>query len=75
MKTNLSQADRALRILAGSILLALNITGVSAAWSFYLGLAALLSSAVSFCFIYAILGVASCNTSRPAPPNPKGLST
>jgi hypothetical protein len=75
MKTNLSQTDRVLRILLGSMLLSLNLTGVASAWSFYTGLALLLSSAVSFCALYAVLGLGSCQTSNPVTHHPKGPST
>ncbi len=57
MKPNLSQAERVFRILAGSIMLSLSLTGLLGAWSFYFGLALLLSASVSRCLFYAAVGI------------------
>lgn len=64
MKTNLSEADRVLRILTASLLISMSVTGITGAWAFYIGLAALVSSAFSFCLIYWILGIDQCESSN-----------
>ncbi len=56
MKSNLTQGERVFRILGGSLLMTMSLTDILGSWGFYTGLAALLSSALSYCVIYAALG-------------------
>ena len=62
MKSNLSQAERVFRILIGSSMVTTSITGILGAWSFYFGVALLLSATVSYCLFYAILGINGCES-------------
>jgi len=57
MKSNLTQSERVVRILLGSLLLSMSLTHILGSWAFYTGLAALLSSALSYCLIYGVLGI------------------
>jgi cytochrome c biogenesis protein ResB len=57
MKPNLSQAERVFRILVGSILLTMSLTDLLGTWGFYFGMALLLSSSLSFCLFYAVVGI------------------
>ncbi len=60
-RLNVGNFDRAVRILAGLVLIALAATGIVGAWG-YLGVVPLLTGLVAFCPLYTALGVAS--TSR-----------
>ncbi|MDO5731779.1 YgaP family membrane protein [Corynebacterium sphenisci] len=69
MKRNESTADRAVRAIAGVILLILALT-VAGPWNWVLGVIGavlLLTGAVGFCPLYRILGVSTC----PAPRAPR----
>jgi len=57
MKENLTQAERAFRILGGSLLLSMSLTQILGTWALYTGLGVLLSSALGYCLVYAALGI------------------
>ncbi|MEP7299796.1 MAG: DUF2892 domain-containing protein [Burkholderiales bacterium] len=59
MKTNLGSLDRALRIGAGIVLIGLSVSGLIGPWG-YVGIVPLLTGLVSFCPLYAMLGLNSC---------------
>lgn len=59
MKTNEGTLDRALRIVAGLILLALTLTGNIGVWG-WIGVVPLLTGAVGICPLYSILGIRTC---------------
>ena len=57
-RLNVGTIDRALRAVLGAIALALVVTGPRSAWGF-LGLVLLVTAAIGFCPIYAVLGVST----------------
>jgi hypothetical protein len=59
MKINVGNIDRALRILAGVILITLAATGIFAPWG-WIGVVPLLTGVFKFCPIYSIFGLSSC---------------
>ena len=59
MKANVGGIDRVLRIVAGTILVALAVTGTIGAWG-YLGLIVLATGVFSFCGAYTLLGINTC---------------
>ena len=59
MKTNEGTLDRALRVVAGLVLIGLAATGTVGAWG-YIGIVPLLTGAVGMCPLYAILGINTC---------------
>ena len=59
MKTNEGTIDRALRIAAGLLLLALMFTGTIGVWG-WIGVVPLLTGAVGFCPLYTVLGLNTC---------------
>lgn len=59
MKANLGSLDRALRIGAGIVLIGLSVSGLIGPWG-YVGIVPLLTGLVSFCPLYAMLGLNSC---------------
>ena len=59
MKMNEGIADRAVRVLAGLILIALAATGTIGMWG-WIGVLPLLTGAIGFCPAYAIFGVSTC---------------
>lgn len=70
MKRNESTADRAVRAIAGIILLILALTVAGAPWNWVLGIIGavlLITGAVGFCPLYRLLGVSTC----PAPAAPR----
>lgn len=58
MKANLGSLDRALRVVAGVVLIGLAMAGVIGVWG-YLGIVPLLTGLVSFCPLYSLLGLNS----------------
>jgi hypothetical protein len=56
---NEGRADRAIRIIAGVLLLSLAIVGPKTAWGL-LGLVPLLTGIVGSCPIYRLLGIDTC---------------
>ncbi|APT90459.1 hypothetical protein CSPHI_04695 [Corynebacterium sphenisci DSM 44792] len=70
MKRNESTADRAVRAIAGIILLILAFTIAGAPWNWVLGIVGavlLITGAVGFCPLYRLLGFSTC----PAPAAPR----
>jgi hypothetical protein len=61
MNRNIGAADRAVRIVAGVALLAMVFVGPRTPLG-WLGLIPLLTAAVNFCPLYAVLGISTCRT-------------
>ncbi|MBE7366021.1 YgaP family membrane protein [Ramlibacter pallidus] len=61
-KSNVGTVDRALRILAGLVLLALVATQVIGLWGL-VGLVPLLTGLLGFCPLYTVLGIRTCPAS------------
>lgn len=59
MKTNEGTIDRALRVIAGLILVVLAATGTVGVWG-WIGIMPLLTGAIGFCPAYTILGINTC---------------
>lgn len=63
MKLNEGTVDRILRVLVGIIILSLAFIGPKTPWA-YLGIVPLLTGAIGFCPLYAILGVNTCGVPK-----------
>ena len=63
MKTNEGTVDRALRIVAGLVLIGLAATGKVSVWG-YIGIVPLLTGAVGLCPLYTVLGINTCPVRR-----------
>lgn len=61
MKTNVGGIDRALRILAGLVLLALTLTGQIGVWG-WIGVVPLATGLIGWCPPYALFGWSTCAT-------------
>jgi hypothetical protein len=59
MKTNEGTLDRALRVVAGLVLIGLAATGKVGVWG-YIGVVPLLTGAVGMCPLYTVLGINTC---------------
>jgi len=59
---NVGPVDRALRIVAGLVLLGLTLTGTIGAWG-WIGVVPLFTAFVRFCPAYAIFGLNTCKLS------------
>lgn len=59
MKINVGSVDRALRIIAGLVLIGLAATGTIGAWG-WIGVMPLLTGIFKFCPAYAIFGMNTC---------------
>ncbi len=59
MKTNEGTIDRALRVIAGLVLIALAATGTMGIWG-WIGIMPLLTGAAGFCPAYTLLGINTC---------------
>jgi Protein of unknown function (DUF2892) len=59
MKTNEGTLDRALRIIAGIVLLALTYTGTIGMWG-WIGVVPLVTGALGWCPLYTVLGFNTC---------------
>lgn len=59
MKANVGRTDRALRILAGSLLILLSLMNVIGPWG-WIGLLPIATGALRFCPAYTILGLRTC---------------
>ncbi len=59
MKANVGTADRALRILAGVILIALTLSGTIGPWG-WIGIVPILTGLFRFCPAYTLLGIRTC---------------
>lgn len=63
MKTNVGTIDRALRVVAGIILLTLAATQTIGVWG-YIGIVPLLTGIFKFCPAYSLLGMSTCATGK-----------
>lgn len=63
MKCNSGTVDRAIRVIAGLILIALAATGTIGVWG-YIGVVPLLTGAIGFCPAYAIFGMNTCGLKK-----------
>jgi hypothetical protein len=59
MKANEGTVDRGVRVVAGLALLALAATGTVGVWG-WIGAVPLLTGALGFCPLYAVLGITTC---------------
>lgn len=59
MKANVGGIDRALRIIAGLVLIALTLTGVIGTWG-WIGVVPLATGLIGWCPAYPLLGVSTC---------------
>lgn len=59
MKTNVGTIDRALRVVAGIILITLAATQTIGVWG-YIGIIPLLTGIFKFCPAYSLLGMSTC---------------
>lgn len=59
MKTNEGTIDRALRIIAGLVLIGLAYTGTIGVWG-YIGVMPLLTGIIGICPAYSIIGLNTC---------------
>ncbi len=59
MKTNAGTIDRALRVLAGLVLIALAATGTVGMWG-WIGVVLVATGAIGFCPAYTLLGINTC---------------
>ncbi len=59
MKTNEGTIDRALRIIAGLVLIALAATGTVGAWG-WIGIVPLATGLLGWCPAYTLLGINTC---------------
>jgi hypothetical protein len=59
MKANVGTVDRALRILAGSLLILLSLLNVIGPWG-WIGLIPIATGALRFCPAYSLLGLRTC---------------
>ncbi|MFM2407686.1 MAG: hypothetical protein RL358_428 [Pseudomonadota bacterium] len=63
MKCNSGTIDRALRVIAGLVLIGLAATGVIGMWG-YIGVVAVLTGAIGFCPAYTLLGMNTCGLKK-----------
>lgn len=68
MKANVGGMDRALRIIAGVVLVALAATGVIGVWG-WIGIVPILTGTTGFCPAYLPLGISTCKVAA-APEEP-----
>ncbi len=63
MKTNEGNIDRALRVVAGLVLIGLAATGTVGVWG-WIGVVPLATGALGWCPLYAVLGFNTCPLKR-----------
>jgi hypothetical protein len=63
MTVNVGTIDRAVRIIAGLVLIALAITGTIGLWG-YLGIVFVLTGLFRVCPAYSLIGVNTCGTTK-----------
>ncbi|MBW8368400.1 MAG: DUF2892 domain-containing protein [Arenimonas sp.] len=63
MKRNEGNLDRGLRFVIGVTSIGMAATGVIGMWG-YLGVVPLLTAAIGFCPLYAVLGINTCPVRR-----------
>jgi hypothetical protein len=59
MTANVGTIDRALRFIAGVVLISLVFVGPQTPWG-WIGIVPLLTSLIGYCPAYSILGVSTC---------------
>lgn len=59
MQANIGTIDRALRVIAGVLLIALSLFGVIGLWG-WIGVVPLATGLLSFCPAYRLLGLSTC---------------
>jgi hypothetical protein len=59
MKTNEGTIDRALRVIAGLVLIGLTLTGNIGVWG-WIGVVPLATGALGWCPLYSMLGLNTC---------------
>jgi hypothetical protein len=59
MKTNEGTLDRALRVLAGLVLIALTLTGTIGVWG-WIGIVPIATGLMGWCPAYTLLGINTC---------------
>ncbi|PTU75209.1 YgaP family membrane protein [Pseudomonas mangrovi] len=59
MQANIGTIDRALRVVAGILLIALSLFGVIGLWG-WIGVVPLATGLFSFCPAYRLLGLSTC---------------
>lgn len=59
MKTNEGTIDRALRVIAGLVLIALAATGMVGVWG-WIGIVPLATGLIGWCPAYTLLGINTC---------------
>jgi len=63
MKTNEGTIDRALRVIAGLVLITLAATGTVGMWG-WIGIMPLLTGAIGVCPAYSIFGTSTCQMKK-----------
>lgn len=63
MKCNESMIDRAMRVIAGLVLVGLAATGTVGVWG-WVGVVPLLTGLIGFCPAYAIFGLSTCSAKK-----------
>lgn len=63
MKVNSGTLDRAVRVVAGLVLIGLAATGKVGPWG-YIGAVPLLTGAVGNCPVYSIFGINTCSLNK-----------
>ena len=61
MKRNVGSVDRALRVVAGLVLLSLTVIGPKTMWGL-IGIVPLLTALVGWCPAYSLFGLKTCKT-------------
>ena len=59
MKTNEGTVDRAVRIIAGLVLIALTLTGTIGMWG-WIGIVPIITGSLGWCPAYTLLGINTC---------------
>jgi hypothetical protein len=59
MKTNEGTIDRAVRVLAGLVLIALTLTGTIGVWG-WIGVVPIATGLIGWCPAYTLLGINTC---------------
>ena len=65
MKPNEGTLDRAIRVIAGILLLALTYSGTIGVWG-WIGVVPLLTGAIGWCPLYTVLGINTCGKKKAA---------
>ena len=63
MSNNVGSLDRIVRIVAGSVLIALVVVGPQTPWG-WVGLVPLVTGVLGWCPAYRLVGLSSCPVSR-----------